>query len=137
MTIRTMCEVCRKVVGYNNPEQQVQEAIDDPDQFCKGHIAAPSKTAARTIMSILRNSANPDNAYFISKADGRLISHAYINVGNGSYFPSIPKDSYEVHTGKKQARSYAILEQHLREAWLQEAREPWNNPYPVNAREVA
>ena len=131
-----MCEVCRKVVGYNNPEQQVLEEIDNPDQFCEGHIAAPSKTATKIIMSILRNSANPDNAYFISKADGRLISHAYINVGDGSYFPSIPKYSYEIHAGKKQARSYAILEQHLQEAWLQQAREPWNNPYTGESQKV-
>ena len=133
MSIRTMCEVCGKVVRYTNPEQQVQEAIDNPGQFCEGHIAAPTKTAARIIMSILRNSANPDNAYFISKADGGLMSHAYINVGNGSYFPSIPKDSYEIRAGKKQARSYKILRTHLQEAWLQEAREPWNNPYPEEA----
>jgi hypothetical protein len=123
MTIRTMCEVCGKVVSYTNPEQQVQEAIDNPGQFCEGHIAAPSKTAARIIMSVLRNSANPDNAYFISKSDGRLISHAYINAKDGSYFPSIPKDSYEVHAGKKQARSYAILEEHLNQAWIDAARQ--------------
>ena len=123
MTIRTMCEVCGKVIEYTNPEQKVQEVINNPDQFCEGHIAAPSKTAARIIMSILRNSPNPDNAYFISKSDGRIISHTYINVRDGSYFPSIPKDSYEIHAGKKQARSYAILDEHLKQAWIEAARQ--------------
>ena len=123
MTIRTICEVCGKTVAYTTPEQQVQEAIDDPDQFCEGHICRPHELVSFAIMKILRGSKNPDNAYFISKSNGRLVSHAYINVSDGAYFPSIPKDSYEVHVGKKQARSYATLIEHLEQAWIEAARQ--------------
>lgn len=80
-------------------------------------ISAPNYDAIKIIMRILRASPNPDNAFFISKADGHLVSHAYINRSDGSYFPSIPKNSYEVDVGKKQSRSYAILREHLRVAW--------------------
>ena len=113
MTTKTICEVCKKVVEYTNPAQQVQEAIDNPDQFCEGHIAPPNKETVQSIMSILRANKNPDNRFFISKEDGSLISSAYLNSRDGSYFPSIPKGSYEVGAGKKQSRSYAILETHL------------------------
>jgi len=51
------------------------------------------------------------------------MSHAYINRKDGSYFPSIPKGSYELNAGRKQARSYAILEGHLNEGWLSAARD--------------
>ena len=118
-----MCEVCGKVVSYTNPEQRVQEAIDDPGQFCEGHITRPNEAAIRTIMGVLRAHQNPDNAYFIRKADGQLMSHAYINRSDGSYFPSIPKGSYEIGVGKKQSSSYAILREHLEQAWIDAARQ--------------
>jgi hypothetical protein len=123
MSIRTNCEICNKVVIYNNPEQQVQEAIDNPNQFCEGHIAEPTQDAIKAIMGILRASKNPNNRFFISKEDGHLISSAYLNSSDGSYFQSIPKGSYEIGSGKKQSRSYAILGAHLHEMWVEAARQ--------------
>jgi hypothetical protein len=35
MTIRWICEKCGKVVAYVDPQVQVQEAIDNPEQFCE------------------------------------------------------------------------------------------------------
>jgi hypothetical protein len=123
MAIRTMCEICKKVIGYNNPEQQVQETIDNPDQFCEGHIAPPNKDAQKSIMRILRANKNPNNRFFISKEDGSLMSSAYLNSRDGSYFPSIPKGSYEIGAGKSQSRSYAILEAHLNKMYEEAAKE--------------
>ena len=40
MTIRTMCEICGKVVAYTDPNQQAFEAINNPDQFCECMIDA-------------------------------------------------------------------------------------------------
>lgn len=128
MTIRTLCEVCKKVIRYTDDRQQVQEAIDNPNQFCEGHIAEPNEDAIKGIMKVLRSSKNPDNAFFISKVDGHLMSHAYINRKDGSYFPTTPKNSYELDAGKRQSRSYMILREHLHDEWLCQAREPWNNP---------
>jgi hypothetical protein len=122
MSIRTMCEVCKKVVRYTDDNQQVQEAVDNPEQFCEGHIAEPTKEAQKSIMAILRANKNPDNCFFISKEDGRLMSHAHINKAQGEFFPSIPKGSYELNAGKKRSRSYAILGEHLHEAWVWAAR---------------
>jgi len=34
MTIRTMCDVCGRVVRYTDDRQQEMEAMTDPDQFC-------------------------------------------------------------------------------------------------------
>jgi hypothetical protein len=123
MTIKTNCEVCKKVIRYTNDNQQVQEAIDNPDQFCEGHIAEPNSEALKAIMAILRAHANPNNRFFIAKSDGHLISSAYLDSSNGSYFPSIPKGSYEVGAGKKQSRSYAILKEHFHLTWIEKAKE--------------
>jgi len=123
MSIRTICEVCKKVVRYTNDSQQVQEAVDNPDQFCEGHIAEPNQDALKSIMRILRAHANPNNRFFIEKGDGHLISSAFLNSSDGSYFPSIPKGSYEIGVGKKQSRSYVILEAHLHEAWVEAAKQ--------------
>lgn len=126
MSIRTMCEVCQKVVRYTNDSQQVQEAIDNPSQFCEGHIAEPNDDAIKAIMRILRSHKNPDNAFFVNKQSGGLIGHAYIDRRNGSYFPSIPKGSYELGAGKSQARSYAILRESLHEQYVAIAKEEMN-----------
>jgi hypothetical protein len=117
MTVKTLCEVCKKTIGYTNPEQQVQEAIDNPDQFCEGHITEPNQDAIKTIMAILRNHKNPDNCFFISMKDGRLISHAYMDRKSEGYFPSIPKNSYEIGISKKQSKSYAVLGEYLHAQW--------------------
>jgi hypothetical protein len=122
MTTKTICEVCKKVVEYTNPAQQVQEAIDNPDQFCEGHIAAPSKSAVKSIMRILRADRNPNNRFFIAKESGELLSSAYLNRADGSYFPSIPKGSYEIGAGKKQSGSYACLESHLHDEYIEAAK---------------
>jgi len=126
MSVRTLCEICNKVVRYTNDSQQVQEAIDNPSQFCEGHIAEPNEEATVAIMRILRAHKNPDNAFFVSKQSGELIGHAYIDRRNGSYFPSIPKGSYELGAGKSQARSYAILRDHLHEQYIAIAKEEMN-----------
>ena len=34
MTIRTICERCGKVIAYTDPNQQLFEAMTNPDQFC-------------------------------------------------------------------------------------------------------
>lgn len=60
-------------------------------------------------MVIVRAHANPNNHFFIAKSDGHLIGSTYLNSSDGSYFPSITKDAYEIGVGKKQARSYAII----------------------------
>lgn len=122
MTIRTLCEVCKKTIRYTNDSQQIQEAIDNPEQFCEGHIAEPNSDALKLIMAILRRAANPNNRFFIAKSDGHLIGSAYQNSSDGSFFPSIPKGSYEMGAGNKQSRSYAILREHLHEAWVEIAR---------------
>ena len=123
MTIRTLCEICKKVVRYTNDRQQEEEAIKNPSQFCEGHIAEPNKDTIKSIMRILRSHATPNNRFFISKSDGHLISSAYLNSSDGSYFPSTPKGSYEIGAGKKQSKSYAILREHLHENWLAIARD--------------
>lgn len=127
MTICTRCDVCNAVVRYTSDARQIQEAIDHPKQFCEGHISEPSDDAIKAIMSILRRSKNPDNRFFIAKDGGRLMSHAYLGKNDGSYFPSIPKGSYEIGVGKNQSRSYAILKAHIDQEYHEIAKEAWVN----------
>ncbi len=35
MTIRTICDVCGKVVGYTDDKVQGIQLMEDPDQFCE------------------------------------------------------------------------------------------------------
>lgn len=124
MTIKTICEVCGKTVRYTDTEEQVAQTIYDPDQFCQGHIAKPTWEALRTIMKILRTTGkNPNNRFFISKKDGSYMGSAYLNPNDGSYFPTIPKGSYEVGVSRKNATSYLGLQVHLQKQWLEIARE--------------
>lgn len=124
MTIKTICEVCGKTIRYTDVENQVSHVINNPEEFCKGHIAEPTEGTIKTIMKILRTTGkNPNNRFFISKKDGSYIGSAYLNTKDGSYFPSIPKGAYEVGAGKKSARSYFELEKCLHEQWIEVARE--------------
>ena len=124
MTIKTICEVCGKTIRYTDVENQVSHVINNPEEFCKGHIAEPTEGTIKTIMKILRiTGKNPNNRFFISKKDGTYIGSAYLNTKDGSYFPSIPKGAYEVGAGKKSARSYFELEKCLHEQWIEMARE--------------
>ena len=124
MTIKTICEVCGKTIRYTDVENQVSHVINNPEEFCKGHIAEPTKGTIKTIMKILRTTGkNPNNRFFISKKDGTYIGSAYLNTKDGSYFSSIPKGAYEVGAGKKSARSYFELEKCLHEQWIEMARE--------------
>lgn len=124
MTIKTICEVCGKTIRYTDVENQVSHVINNPEEFCKGHIAEPTEGTIKTIMKILRTTGkNPNNRFFISKKDGSYIGSAYLNTKDGSYFPSIPKGAYEVGAGKKSARSYFELEKCLHEQWIEMARE--------------
>ena len=124
MTIKTICEVCGKTIRYTDVENQVSHVINNPEEFCKGHIAEPTGETIKTIMKILRTTGkNPNNRFFISKKDGSYIGSAYLNTKDGSYFPSIPKGAYEVGAGKKSARSYFELEKCLHEQWIEMARE--------------
>ena len=74
-------------------------------------IARPTKEAMKRMMSILRSGPNPNNAFFVSEESGELIGHAYC--GKDSYFPSIPKGSYELRLGKSASRSYSVLEERI------------------------
>ena len=124
MTIKTICEVCGKTIRYTDVENQVSHVINNPEEFCKGHIAEPTGGTIKTIMKILRTTGkNPNNRFFISKKDGSYIGSAYLNTKDGSYFPSIPKGAYEVGAGKKSARSYFELEKCLHEQWIEMAGE--------------
>ena len=124
MTIKTICEVCGKTIRYTDVENQVSHVINNPEEFCKGHIAEPTGGTIKTIMKILRTTGkNPNNRFFISKKDGSYIGSAYLNTKDGSYFSSIPKGAYEVGAGKKSARSYFELEKCLHEQWIEVARE--------------
>lgn len=124
MTIKTICEVCGKTIRYTDVENQVSHVINNPEEFCKGHIAEPTEGTIKTIMKILRTTGkNPNNRFFISKKDGSYIGSAYLNTKDGSYFSSIPKGAYEVGAGKKSARSYFELEKCLHEQWIEMARE--------------
>lgn len=124
MTIKTNCEVCGKTIRYTDVENQVSHVINNPEEFCKGHIAEPTGGTIKTIMKILRTTGkNPNNRFFISKKDGSYIGSAYLNTKDGSYFSSIPKGAYEVGAGKKSARSYFELEKCLHEQWIEMARE--------------
>ena len=124
MTIKTICEVCGKTIRYTDLENQVSHVINNPEEFCKGHIAEPTEGTIKTIMKILRTTGkNPNNRFFISKKDGSYIGSAYLNTKDGSYFSSIPKGAYEVGAGKKSARSYFELEKCLHEQWIEVARE--------------
>ena len=124
MTIKTICEVCGKTIRYTDVENQVSHVINNPEEFCKGHIAEPTGGTIKTIMKILRiTGKNPNNRFFISKKDGSYIGSAYLNTKDGSYFPSIPKGAYEVGAGKKSARSYIELKKCLHEQWIEMARE--------------
>ena len=124
MTIKTLCEVCGKTVRYTDTEEQIAQTIYDPDQFCQGHIAEPTEGTIKTIMKILRTTGkNPNNRFFISKKDGSYIGSAYLNTKDGSYFPSIPKGSYEVSAGTKNATSYLRLENCIHRQWVEIARE--------------
>lgn len=124
MTIKTDCEVCGKTVRYTYVNDQVAHLINNPDEFCKGHIAKPSWGAIITIMKIVRTTGKtPNNRFFISKKDGTYMGSAYLNTNDGSYFSSIPKGAYEVGAGKKSARSYFELEKCLHEQWIEMARE--------------
>ena len=124
MTIKTICEVCGKTIRYTDVENQVSHVINNPEEFCKGHIAEPTEGTIKTIMKILRTTGkNPNNRFFISKKDGSYIGSAYLNTKDGSYFSSIPKGAYEVGAGKKSARSYFELEKCLHEQWIEIARE--------------
>lgn len=124
MTIRTKCEVCKKVIRYTDDREQENQSIENPEQFCEGHIAEPNEEALSTIMKILRTTGpNPNNRFFIAKSDGHYISSGYLNSKDGSYFPSTPKGSYELGAGKKSAKSYDVLRSSLHEQWLQIARD--------------
>ncbi len=124
MTIKTICEVCGKTIRYTDVENQVSHVINNPEEFCKGHIAEPTEGTIKTIMKILRTTGkNPNNRFFISKKDGSYIGSAYLNTKDGSYFPTIPKGSYEVGVSRKNATSYLGLQVHLQKQWLEIARE--------------
>ena len=124
MTIKTNCEVCGKTVRYTYVDDQVAHLINNPDEFCKGHIAKPSWGAIKTIMKIVRTTGKtPNNRFFISKKDGTYMGSAYLNPNDGSYFPSIPVGAYEVGVGRKNAVSYHELQIHLLEQWIEIARE--------------
>ena len=124
MTIKTICEVCGKTIRYTDVENQVSHVINNPEEFCKGHIAEPTRGTIKTIMKILRTTGkNPNNRFFISKKDGSYIGSAYLNTKDGSYFPSIPKESYEVSAGTKSATSYLRLEICIHRQWVEIARE--------------
>lgn len=124
MTIKTNCEVCGKTIRYTDVENQVSHVINNPEEFCKGHIAEPTGGTIKTIMKILRTTGkNPNNRFFISKKDGSYIGSAYLNTKDGSYFPSIPKGSYEVSAGTKSATSYLRLEICIHRQWVEIARE--------------
>jgi len=126
MTIKTFCEVCGKTIRYTDDREQVAQAIDDPDQFCDGHVAEPNQAAIKTIMKILRTTGpNPNNRFFISKEDGSYIVSAYLNPNDGSYFPSLLKGSYEVGAGKRDAKSYDALKKCLHEQWVEVAKEEY------------
>ena len=103
---------------------QVAHLINNPDEFCKGHIAKPSWGAIKTIMKIVRTTGKtPNNRFFISKKDGTYMGSAYLNTNDGSYFPSIPKGSYEVSAGTKSATSYLRLEICIHRQWVEIAKE--------------
>lgn len=124
MTIKTICEVCGKTIRYTDVENQVSHVINNPEEFCKGHIAEPTEGTIKTIMKILRTTGkNPNNRFFISKKDGSYIGSAYLNTKDGSYFSSIPKGAYEVGVSRKNATSYLGLQVHLQKQWLEIARE--------------
>ena len=124
MTIKTICEVCGKTIRYTDVENQVSHVINNPEEFCKGHIAEPTGGTIKTIMKILRTTGkNPNNRFFISKKDGSYIGSAYLNTKDGSYFPSIPEGSYEVSAGTKSATSYLRLEICIHRQWIEIARD--------------
>jgi hypothetical protein len=78
-------------------------------------VAKPTDKALRTIMSILRSTANPDNHYFINVDSGELMAHCYCD--KNSFISGQPKNSYELCLGKRSSRSYKILNETIAPQW--------------------
>jgi len=62
MTIRTMCDVCGRVVRYTDGRQQEMEAMTDPDQFCDCPPPGPCKWWETLPDGVHGRCLHPDNS---------------------------------------------------------------------------
>jgi len=92
------------------------ETLEDIEEAPKtSSVAKPTEAALKTIMSILRANANPDNHYFINAESGELMTHCYRD--KNSFISGQPKNSYEICLGKRSSRSYKILNAAIMPQW--------------------
>ncbi|HWQ19238.1 MAG TPA: hypothetical protein VN455_05615 [Methanotrichaceae archaeon] len=110
MTIRTMCDICKKVVAYTDPRVQELQAIENPGQFCEGHSQAPTKTARKEMMKSIRGKGK-DNSFFISRETGEIVSSAWRD--DKGHFPQTPEGTYEVHVERAPFETYSDLDAFL------------------------
>ena len=109
-----MCEKCGKVVMYTDPNVQAFQAVENPDQFCEClDISRPTDEIRKFLMRRARgHTENKDNRFFISAETGELKSSGYLQ-GNGDWFPSTPKGTYEVAVSYEPFLSYVQLDEYV------------------------
>jgi len=71
-----------------------------------------SETRSRMMRRARGHTENKDNHFFISAETGEIVSSGYLQ-GNEDYFPTIPKDTYDVEVSKEMFLSYAKLDERI------------------------
>lgn len=85
--------------------------VQNAQDWYKMQSEVPTQAARKEMMKVARSKKLLDNSFFISKETGEITSRAYRD--DKSYFPNIPKNTYEVHIRKCPFFSYLDLDEQI------------------------